>query len=375
MRSGGEGLRPQASGLRPAARALFAALVVIAACHGGGDEGSDDDKPAPAAVTCRPVAQTTVDDTVEVTGVIATPPLVDAIVSSPVSGRVGQVLVEPGDHVTAGQLLAVIQDPALPAGTLEAQAAVESAQAADEAAKQELARQQRLVATGIGARKDLDDARARAAAAAAQLSAAKARSHLAGAQLERAELRAPRAGVVLHVWKKVGETVDGTSATPVAEVADLTVLELHAQVPPAALAPLREGMAAEVHVIGIDAPIHAKVVRIDPALDPKTLLGQVRLQLDSADGLKVGSAATGRVVIAQRPGVVVPATALRRSLVGADEVVTCTGGAAHVVPVTVGNRDARGVEILSGLTPGTQVVTDHVLGLEDGQPLVPEKGT
>ena len=351
---------------------LIAALVV-AACHGGGDEGDDDDKPAAAQVTCQKVEATTVEDTVEASGVIATPPRVDAVVSSPIAGRVGQVLVEPGDRVKAGALLATIQDPALPAGTLEAEAQVESAKAADEAAQQELARQQRLVATGIGARKDLDDARAKAAAAGAELSAAKARSHLASSQLARSELRAPRDGVVLHVWKKVGESVDGTSATPIAEVADLSVLELHAQVPPAALAPLREGMTAEVHVVGVPAAIPATVVRIDPAVDPKTLLGEVRLQLANADGVKVGSAASARIAIAKRPGVVVPATALRRSLVGADEVVTCQGSAAHVVEVKVGNRDAHGVEITSGLAPGTPIVVDHVLGLEDGQPLVPEK--
>src|SRR5690349_20403052 len=111
--------------------------LVLGACRHETDEG--DDKPTAAAVTCQPVKATDVDDTIEVTGIIAPPPKVDAIVSSPIAGRVGQVAIEAGDHVEAAALLAVIEDPALPAGSLEARAAVAAAQAAKTAADQELA--------------------------------------------------------------------------------------------------------------------------------------------------------------------------------------------------------------------------------------------
>lgn len=350
-------------------RHKLALVLALVACKHAGDEG-DDDKPAPAAVTCAPVAAATIEDTVEATGTIAPPPKVDAIVSSPIAGRVGQVAVEEGDRVEAGAMLATIEDPALPAGSLEAKAGVASAQAAKAAADQELARQERLVNSGIGARRDLDDARAKAAAAAAELDAANARAGLASTRLARRELRAPRAGVVLHVWKRVGESVDGTTATPVAEIADLSVLEVHAQVPPSALAKLADGMAAHVRVLGADAVLPATVVRVAPAVDSTTLLGLVRLRVDAKDaGLKIGSAASARIVIATRPGVRVPAAALRRSLVGADEVVACDHGVARVRQVKIGARGEQGVEIEDGVKAGEQVVVDHVLGLEDGQPL------
>jgi RND family efflux transporter MFP subunit len=342
-------------------------LGLVACHHGGGDD--DDDKLAPAAVTCQPAVAATVSDTIDVTGVIAPPPKVDAIVSSPVAGRVAQVAVEEGDRVAAGQLLAVIEDPALPAGSLEAKAALESAKAQKVAADQEVARQERLVTAGIGARKDLDDAKAKQAAATAEVAASEARSGLAGAQLARREIRAPRAGVVLHLQRKVGESVDGTAATPIAEVADLSVLELHAQVPPAQLAPLHDGMAATIRVIGIAEPITGTVARVAPAVDPTTMLGLVRIALASGDHVKVGTAATGAISIAQRPGLRVPASALRRSLVGEDEVVVCAGSAASVRKVTVGNRDEQGVELKDGVKPGEAVVVDHVLGLQDGQAL------
>jgi len=357
--------------------ATLAAFAVVALGSGAGCRQKaaedDEDKPAPATVTCRAVEPATIDDAIDVAGVIAPPPKLDAIVSSPVAGRVAQVVVEEGDRVAAGALLAAIEDPALTAGSLETRAAVDSARAQKTAADQEVARQERLVQSGIGARKDLDDARAKQAAAAGELAAASARSGLAGAQLARREIRAPRAGVVLHVQRKVGESVDGTAATPIAEIADITVLELHAQATPSALRPLRDGMTATVRPLGSD-PVAGTVVRVAPAVDPATMLGLVRVALADGAGIKVGTAATGQIVVAQRPGVRVPASALRRSMVGEEEVVVCEGSVAHVRKVELGNRGERGVEIKAGLRAGEQVVIDHVLGLQDGQPLAaPER--
>jgi RND family efflux transporter MFP subunit len=364
---------------RPCGYHRWLVLCFAVACRREPADTGEDDKPAPAAVTCKPAVATTIEDTIEVTGVIAPPPKLDAIVSSPVAGRVGQVSVEEGDRVAPGALLAMIEDPALPAGSIEARAGVAVAEGAKTSAELELGRQQRLVDSGIGARKDLDDARTKAAAAAAELDAAKARAGLATSQLARRELRAPRAGVVLHLWKRVGESVDGTTATPVAEIADLSILELHAQVPTGAMARLADNLPATVRVIGLPTGFPASVVRVAPAVDPATLLGGVRLAIDpkaeAIAGVKVGSAATARIVIATRPGVVVPETALRRSTVGADEVVVCDGNVARISAVAIGQRSERGVEITDGLKPGERIVVDHVLGIEDGQGLTaPGKG-
>jgi len=140
--------------------------------------------------------------------------------------------------------------------------------------------------------------------------------------------------------------------------------------------PLREGMPATVHVMGSEAPIAGTVTRTSPAVDPATQLGLVRIALADGDGLKVGTAATGQIAIARRPGIRVPAGALRRSMVGEDEVVVCEAGTAHVRKVAIASRGDQGIEIKEGLHAGEQVVVDHVLRLEDGQPLTAaEKGS
>jgi len=349
-------------------------LLLLLGC--GKPAGGETEAPVTAKVTCRAVTTQTVDVTIEVSGVIAPPPTLDAVISSPVAGRVASVAVEEGDHIAAGALLAVIEDPSLPAGSVEAHAGVTGAQATKLAADQELARQTRLVESGIGARRDLDDARAKAAAAAAEVDAANARDHLASQRLARRELRAPHAGVVLHIWKRVGESVDGSTTTPVAEVADLTVLELRAQVASQTLVKLRDGLAATVQTIGAE-PIAATVARVAPAVDPTTLLGSLRITLAAGKTMPpVGSAATAKVVTAQRQGIVVPVTALRRSAIGTDEIVVCVadekgrGLAAHIREVTLGVRTDTTAEITDGVKAGEQIVIDHVLGLDDGALLV-----
>jgi RND family efflux transporter MFP subunit len=277
--------------------------------------------------------------------------------------------VEEGDRVAAGTLLATIDDPALPAGAVEARATVAAAHAAQIAAQQELERQKRLVDKGIGAKRDLEEASAKMAAANAELDAANARSGLAHTANARRELRAPFAGVVLHVFKRAGESVDGTTATPVVEIADTSALEVRAQLPSSALIGVREGMSARVELPGMTTPVTAKVARVAPAVDPATLLQTVRLSLDGAQSVAVGSPATASITLATRPGVIVPATAIRRSLVGADEIVVCDAGTARVRAVQVRPHDAQSTEVLSGLKAGEQIVVDHALGLEDGQPL------
>ena len=344
-------------------------LALLAACRHQEPE-QEAAETAPAAVKCVAVATTDVQDAIEVHGVIAPEPKLDAIVSSPVAGRVSRVTVEEGDSVAAGAVLATVEDPALPADSASARASVASAQAAKEAADQELTRQQRLVATGIGARRDLDEARAKARAADAELTAANARAGLASQRLARRELRAPHAGVILHVWKRAGESVDGTSATPIVEIADLTNLELRAQLSGAALGKLHEGMKATIHTVGRGEPLVGAVVRVAPAVDPATLLGTVRIRLPVSAGATVGTAASAFVELGQHPGIQVPPTALRRSSVGADELVVCDHGKAAVRTVTVGTRTDALVEIVQGLAAGDQIVIDHVLGLEDGQQLV-----
>ncbi|HEY6033790.1 MAG TPA: hypothetical protein VIV58_06010 [Kofleriaceae bacterium] len=62
-------------------------LLLVAGCSRASAPEAEDEKRAPAAVTCKPAASQDVEQSVEVSGVIAPPPRLDATVTSPVAGR------------------------------------------------------------------------------------------------------------------------------------------------------------------------------------------------------------------------------------------------------------------------------------------------
>src|SRR5262249_37027598 len=149
-----------------------------------------------------------------------------------------------GDHVTAGQPVARVDDSVLVDQAHEARAALEKAQAERRNADATHARTERVFQHGIAARQEVDDAATRAATARAAENEAGAIAQRARRQVERATVRSPIAGVVVRLLRRPGELVDGTPATPVVEVADPTQLELVADATASDLVRLARGAHA-----------------------------------------------------------------------------------------------------------------------------------
>jgi RND family efflux transporter MFP subunit len=372
-------------------RRLLLPILALAACRAepGGD--AEEGEPPVAHVRCVPVATRSIADVAVLRGTIATPPLAEAVVASPVPGRIAKLLVEEGDLVVANQLIAQIDDPTLGASAAESGAEVEAAMVEQRSATTERVRTERLLREGIVAQKELDDALAREGAARASVHAAGARSRLARRQVARTDLRAPRAGTVLHVFKDTGAVLEAAD-TAVAEIADLSVLELHAQVTGGELVRVSVGAAASVELDAMPGrAIVGEVVAVSPAVDPVTSLGTVRVRLTLPDGQRpaIGLAGAATVRGAPRTALVIPRAAIRRSIQGADEALVCADGHAAARQVELGTREeAHGViprdvaarsggdrpggavvEVRTGLAASDAVVVDHVLGLEDGTPI------
>ncbi|MEZ4400588.1 MAG: efflux RND transporter periplasmic adaptor subunit [Kofleriaceae bacterium] len=361
-------------------RALaLAALATVAGCSHKAAP-SEEEAAAPIVVQCAPVATTAGDQPLTLRGRIAPPPRAVAVVAAPGPGRVSRVLVDEGDQVSAGQLVAVLDDPGLGASAIESTSDLAVATAELKAATAERVRRSGLVAQGISPAKDLEEADAREATARANVAAATARRSLARGNLARAELRAPRAGVVLRVRRRAGEVVDGSDPT-IIELADLSTLELSAQLTGAELLGLAVGGAATVVIDARpDLPLPATVVAVAPALDDATGLGLVRVRLTEIPaGLHLAVGLAGVATVAHRgpTGITIPTVAIRRSLAGTDEVLVCAGDPidrVEVRAVTVGARHAD-VTTVGGLVAGEQVVVDHVLALADGAAVTTQADT
>jgi RND family efflux transporter MFP subunit len=349
--------------------ALSIGLLALLGCH---HEESAVETPR-RTVRCAMAKAATIADVIELRGTVSPLPDKDAQVAAQVVGRVLQVQVREGDAVTGGQPVARIDSAALVDEARAAQAAVARTRAELDNALATSARVERVFEHGIAARQEVDDATARAATTAAAQSEAEAAARRAQRQVERAIVRSPLEGVVVRVFRRPGELVDGTSATPILEVADPRRLELNADATASDLVLLEKGQAASI-VIGA-LPSQAwtgRVVAVSPAVDRTSGLGVVRVELNLAGAHRppIGVLGTARVSAGvSRSTVVVPKEAARSGAGAEMEVVLCgADGLAHVRRLPRRAPFEGELEAV-GLSAGQAVVVEPVLGIADGEPI------
>jgi len=370
--------------------AAIAALAALSGCRREASaDGLEPGAGAPKRVRCAPVETRALRPQVILHGTVAPLPDRDAQIAPQVAGRILEVLVREGDRVTRGQPLARIEDAALADQAKQAGAQVTKAAAETNLARTTRDRVARVVDRGIAARQELDDAQARLATAQAGETEARAAAGIAARQLDRATVRSPLAGVVLKLFRKTGELVDGTPATPVLEVGDPTHLELVATATAADLVRVHARDAVTVTLPALpDLAVRGAVAAVSPAVDRATGLGSIRITLDTSAGTlpPVGVTGVARIETGEpHAATLVPAAALRAALGDEAEVVACgPDRRAHVVRVqrgaSIGTTTGALVEIralapgdagAAGISPGARVAVEPVLGLSDGDPLEP----
>lgn len=355
--------------------AVFGLLFVASAPACKGHDTGEADKLEARTVTvhCVKPAKEPIEETVSLRGRIEPPPGGDLSVASQVAGRVMSVVVKEGDHVAAGDVVALMEDAPTRDLLHQSDAQLAQARAADVNAAATLERTKALVGRGIAARQELEDATAKAAAAREAVAGAGAASDLARRTLGRVQVRAGLGGLVTKVFRGAGALVDGTAATPIVQLAATGGTELVADVTQRELMLLAEGQLAKGALAGeAGAPI-AGAVRARPrAIDAATGLGSVRIALTSTGAGEVPVGAFARVVVTtgrHEAALIVPETALRGAVSDGAEVVVCAGDKAELKVVKIGYRDDKRVEILAGIGPDDLLAVDHVLALEDDTPI------
>lgn len=345
-----------------------ALFLVTVACQ----RAAPAEEKVAARVRCEPATLAAVQDVRLLRGTVVTAPDDDVVVASQVAGRLEAVLVREGETVAENAIIGRVATQPLADALAQAQAHLQQAQATAQNANITYARAQQLYARGIVPRQQVDDTstheREALAAASAAMAAVRAASH----NLERANVRTSTDGVVLRVLRRPGELVDGTPATPVAEIADPNDLEFLASAQPVDFIALRTGQRGEAKFDALpQASFPLEVRSVAPVVDTATGVGSVRLMmLSSAVHPPLGLYGTAAVQVGgQRQAVVVAPGALRNAWAGGSEVVVCQDGKAVVRQVRIGTRADKQVEIVSGVKAGDQVVVDNVVGLVDGAPL------
>jgi RND family efflux transporter MFP subunit len=291
-----------------------------------------------------------------------------------VSAAVLEVFARAGERVTAGQVLARLDDSALTDALLAARSGVTAARNGLRVAEANEGRARTLAAEGAFSAAQAEQAEAGLAAAKALLADAQARLSQAELMAGKTRVRAPFAGVVSEQQVSAGDVV--APGAPLFTVIDPSRLELEAAVPAARVGEVTVGAGVTFRVTGFGGGFQGRVDRLNPAVDAAT--GQVRLYVDvpNADGrLIAGLYAEGRVATRRETAPAAPESAVDASS-QPPTVMRVTGGRVEKVPVEVALRDdvAGTVGFASGVKPGDVVVLGSARGgLADGTPVQLEK--
>jgi membrane fusion protein, multidrug efflux system len=279
----------------------------------------------------------------------------DAEIIAKVGGEVRQILVEEGDRVRAGQVLARLDDRQLRLQAAQTRAAL--AKAERDFNRQVELNKKGLVSTGAfeSLKYDLDNQRAA--------------DDLAQLNLSYSAIRAPFAGIVAERHVKLGKEL--AVGSPVFRVTDPMPLKASVFVPERELARLKPGQPASVvadALAGRSFPAHVKLV--SPMVDAATATFKVTLEVEDPKGdLKPGMFARVGIVFERRADTLtIPRIALLDSD-GSSNVFVVSSGKAEQRAIKTGLANSGRVEVTEGLEGAEQVVVVGQNGLKDGNPV------
>lgn len=394
---------------------LFSALLSFS---GGCKKPNDTtEKPVVTVQAVHPATGSITED-IDADAILA--PVAQAAILPKVTAPVRKFYVQRGSHVTAGQLVATLENEDLSAAAMDNKGAYTAAQGAFAVATQSsvpeeqvrarldleqakatldldnsiLNSRKQLLAEGAIPGRDFDTARTTALQAQAaydiaklkyealnkigtsaslesakgQLDSAQGKYLGAEAQLSYTNIRTPISGIVTDRPLFPGETA--AVGTPIVTVMDTSTMIAKLHLAQAQAQQLSIGSTASVFVPGVDEPVEAQVSLISPALDPGSTTVEVWLRIANATGkLKAGTpvhvALNGRTA---QNALLIPAEAVQRSAEGEGKIVmiVAADGTATKRAVTVGIETKESAQILSGLKPGDMVITTGGYGLDEG---------
>ena len=327
--------------------------------------------PAPAAasktvsaltVTVVPVQKGTMPHSLMVTGSLAA--FDELPIGTETSGlALSQVLVDIGDHVSKGQLLARFNDEILKAQVLQAQAALKEAEANELEATNNVRRAEELKRTGWMSGQDYDNRRQLASTMEARVGVAKANLVLAEAKLKQTEVRAPTDGTVTSRSAHLGAVM--LNGEMFRMIRDDRV-ELIAELPEHELQQVHAGQKVQLAVEGGKLATTGTVRLVEPTVDLKTRIGKVRITIDRNGDLLPGMFVNGRITTGETEALIAP----EKTVIYFDGkpavFVVDESGKVALHSVTLGPRANEQIALISGVKEGDKLALRGASYLKDG---------
>lgn len=299
------------------------------------------------------VKPTDVVDAINVTGTIA------ARRDMPVGvvgegGQVLRVLVEPGDWVEAGAVLAVVERSVQAEEINSLAAQVQVARADAKLAQADLERAQKLVDNGFVSKADIDRRIATRDAAVARVNVAIAQLNQARARVGRLDIRAPAAGLVLTRSVEPGQVVGGGGVLfRIAQGGQMEVLALMSE---SELAKVAVGTSATVTPVGSDRSFAGTIWQVSPVINPQTRQGSARIALPYDKQIRPGGFASAVITTGAQRAPVLPESAILSDNDGAYVYVVGKDNKIARRPVKTGPVTPNGLVVDEGLKAGDRVV-------------------
>jgi RND family efflux transporter MFP subunit len=307
----------------------------------------------------------------------------EVLVAAQVEGlAVTDILVEEGQAVKAGDVLARLSRDTTEAALAQnaaqiarAEAAIAQsrngiteAEAAQVAAANSFSRTRQLRSEGIASAEAFDQRESAARQTAARVNFAREQLRLVEAdlalaranrrdleiRLARTQIKAPVDGVISRRSARVGAIAAG-AGEPLFRLIEDGAIELEADVAEASLVRIKAGQTASARPAGFAQDVQGKVRLVSSEVSRTTRLGRVRIALANSAGLTIGAFARGQIEVARSKGVLVPLSAVQFGAQGAQAQVV-REGRVEVRELRTGLRQNGAVEIVSGVQAGEEIV-------------------
>ncbi|MEO7248117.1 MAG: efflux RND transporter periplasmic adaptor subunit [Novosphingobium sp.] len=285
-------------------------------------------------------------------------------------GQVRSVLVEAGEWVHAGQVLAVI-DRSVQVQQQAAQTAQVSVSQADaRLAQSNLDRALKLVERGFISKADVDRLTATRDAAAARVNVARAQSGQIGAQVARLNIVAPADGLLLERKVEPGQVVSPGSGV-LFRIAKGGEMEMLAKLGEVDLAQVSRGVSAEVTPVGSSGKYTGQVWQVSPVIDPQTRQGTVRIAIAYAPALRPGGFASAVIKSGSVVAPMLPDSAILSDARGSYVYVVGKDNKAVRRDIKTGIVTDGGIAVVSGLSGSERIVLRAGSFLNPGETLNP----
>jgi len=330
---------------------MLACLALLGACNQEKSADAETKEEAPAI----PV-ETTTPERGDIDAIYSgTAPIEafrDAEVIAKVSGEVREILVEEGDNVARGQVLARLDGDRLRLETDQAEANLRKLQ-------RDYQRNIDLRDKGLISDGDFEKIQY-------EMEALQATFDLAKLELDYTEIKAPIDGVVSARFIKLGNTIDVNA--PTFHITSLEPLISYLHVPEKEFRRIDPGQAADIAVDALGgASFEAAVARVSPVVDPDTGTFKITVEVsDPSRRLKPGM--FGRISIvydSHHNALQIPRSAVVDEA-GETAVFVVRDAVAEKRIISTGYNEAGSVEVLDGLADGDEVVVVGQANLKNG---------